>query len=136
VVDGYLFDGTKQYCGATSPYGVSNDSSVYYRMHMEMAQFALPVTLITPQDVQNALTNLSLMRAIGTGIGNTAAHEIGHQFFLLANGMEDSSTNTYNGTAGCDPRAAGGYNYGFGPIQWENVTADAWKNILKGGGHR
>jgi hypothetical protein len=136
VRDGYKFDGTKEYCGATKDWTDVYDSDVYYRKHMEMAQFALPVILITAQDVQNALGRVDLMKAIGTGIGNTAAHELGHQFFRSASGMEDNSTNTYNGAPGCDPRTAGGYFYGSGSVSWEAVTADAWMRMLGVGWHK
>jgi hypothetical protein len=78
---------------------------------------------------------MDLMRAIGTGIGNTAAHELGHQFFQMKNGMEDTSRNTYSGAVGCDPRTAGRWHYGFGPISWEPVTADAWQKALANGWH-
>jgi len=123
-------------CGATDNQGVT-DSRVRYELHMENAQFALPITLVTLQDAQNALSNITLMKAIGTGIGNTAAHELGHQFFIGV-GMEDNSINTYNGKLGCDPAQAGSgpWNYGFGPISWEAVTFTAWANALVGGYHR
>jgi hypothetical protein len=101
---------------------------------MEQSQWALPILLNTLQDVQNALGRVDLMRAIGTGIGNNAAHEIGHQFFLTGFGMDDSSTNTYNGQ-GCDGGRAR-WVYGFGPISWESVTANAWKSTLGTGWHK
>ncbi len=112
-------------CGLTPNQGAQS-SMVWYRKHMEQAQWALGIKLITAQDVQNALGRLDLMNAIGTGIGNTAAHEIGHQFFGFYFGMEDSSVHTYNGAAGCDGLSGGGFWYGVGPISWENVTANAW----------
>ena len=136
VIDGYLFDGSKEYCGATDNLPGISVSSIYYRRHMEMAQFALPITLVTAQDVQTALSRADLMKAIGTGIGNTAAHEFGHQFFGLHDGMEDSSTNTYNGAAGCDPRIGGPSGYGFGNISWEPVTDRAWQSMLSRGWHK
>jgi hypothetical protein len=46
-------------------------SRVYYPENMGQAQFALKQTNGTPTD--------SLLQAIGEGIGNNAAHEIGHQ---------------------------------------------------------
>ncbi len=64
---------------------------------------------------QNALKRIDLMIAIGAGIGNNGAHEIGHQFFLDGHGMDDSSKNTYNGQ-GCDGEKSRCV-YGFGPIQ-------------------
>jgi len=135
VIDGYLMVGGKEHCGATIEWSDVSDSDIYYRKHMEMAQFALPIALITAQDVQDALRRADLMKAIGAGIGNTAAHEVGHQFFWEKYGMEDSSISTYNGAPGCDPRTAGGHFYGFGPISWEDVTAAAWKTRLAGGWH-
>jgi hypothetical protein len=76
---------------------------------MEMAQWGVPITWITAQDVQNALSNLVLMKAIGAGIGNTAARTSSVISFFGATGygMEDSSINTYNGALGCNPAAAG-----------------------------
>jgi len=109
------------------------DSNVFYKQNMLMSQFAIPVVLNTAQDVQNAVGRADLMKAIGTGIGNTAAYETGHQFFGSTNGMEDTSVNTYNGAPGCDPRTNGPYDYGFGPISWEPITAGAWQNRLGGG---
>jgi hypothetical protein len=94
VVNGFHFDGVVEYCGETNNWFDVHDSSVYYRRNMEMAQFALPIVLNTVQDTQNALSRIDLMRAIGAGIGNTAAHEIAHQFFVGGSGMEDSSANT------------------------------------------
>jgi hypothetical protein len=137
VLNGFeIGPGGTPVCGATDNQGVTS-SRVYYQLHMENAQWALPITLRNLQDVQNALSNVILMKAIGTGIGNTAAHELGHQFFV-GSGMEDNSTNTYNGKLGCDPAAAGSgpWNYGFGPISWEAVTFTAWANALVGGYHR
>lgn len=136
MVDGYRYDGTKEYCGVTVPLPGITLSRVYYRKHMEMAQFALPIVLVTAQDVQNASGRADLMKSIGVGIGNTAAHEIAHQFFQNDSGMEDSSLNTYNAAPGCDPRTKGGWLYGSGPISWEAVTADALKKMLSGGWHK
>jgi hypothetical protein len=138
VLDGAGFANGKALCGVTTPLPGITFSNIFYEMSMEMAQYALPITMTTAQDVQNALHNMSLITAIGTGIGNTSAHEIGHQFFGLSNGMEDGSLNTYNGAAGCvafgGPTA--GWNYGFGQISWEPVTANAWENALKAGFHK
>jgi hypothetical protein len=135
VLDGISLSPTAgQNCGETSPFPGSHSSRVYYRASMEQAQWALPVVLTTPADVQNALNRSDLMKAIGTGIGNTAAHEIAHQFFLTGHGMDDSSTHTYNGQ-GCGGDTAP-WAYGIGAIDWEAVTAQAWTSILKRGWHR
>ena len=69
-------------------------SIVGFLASMEEAQWPLPITVITAQDVQNALGRTDLMQAIGGDMGNTAAHEIGHQFFLSGSGMDDASTPT------------------------------------------
>ena len=133
VVDGVYFDGSSVACGLTPPIGLQYDSKVYYRKNMEEAQFALPIQLNTAQDVQNALQNIALMKAVGTAIGNNAAHEFGHQFFSAGAGMDDSSINTYNGQ-GCDGSVER-WIWGFGPIQWEGIIANAWKNALGTGWH-
>ena len=48
--------------------------------------------------------------------------------------MDDSSKNTYNGQ-GCDGQKSR-WVYGFGAIQWEDVTDSAWQNVLKNGWHK
>ena len=65
---------------------------------------------------------------------NTAAHEVAHQFLLAGYGMDDASTNTYNGQ-GCDGGRAP-WVYGFWPISWESVTANALQSALGGGGRQ
>jgi hypothetical protein len=137
VINGTIVVNGLPACGLTLG-SRTNTSNVAYALHMELAQDAVPITLTSAQDAQNALANRVYMQSIGTGIGNTAAHEIGHQFFGNGSGMEDSSTNTYNGALGCDPVGGGSgpWNYGFGPISWESATANAWKNVLGQGWHR
>ena len=132
VVDGQDSDGHgTQYCGETTPVRPNHDSKVFYWINMEYAQWALPITLITPADVSNALQNANLMKAIGAGIGNTGAHELAHQFLLDTFGMEDSSSNTYNGVE-CRGWLAP-WLYGVGAIGWEPMTADALKAALGAG---
>lgn len=130
----YSFNQDGESCGLSSGLPGSHDSNVYYLANMEQAQWALPVQLYTAQDVQNALNSVALMKAIGSGVGNNAAHEIGHQFFLAGYGMDDASTSTYNGK-GCDGEIAP-WVYGFGPISWESLTANAWQSALGGGWHK
>jgi hypothetical protein len=120
-------------CGVSTGQVPSYDSKVYYRAHMEYAQWALPIIITTSAGVQGALSNSALMKAIGVGIGNDAAHEIAHQFLSSGYGMDDNSLNTYNG-ADCKGASAR-WIYGFGPIQWGNVTDNALKNSLKTGWH-
>lgn len=130
VIDGYNL---AHPCGQSDNTPGKTVSEVFYGYNMQQAQWALPIELTTAQDVTNALNNRSLMKAIGSGIGNNAAHEMAHQFLLGASGMDDSSTNTYNGLA-CEGDTAA-WVYGIGPIQWEEVTATALKNAL-GAGHK
>ena len=131
VIDGYDINNP---CGRTVPLPGIKTSDVFYLASMEQAQWALPILLTTSQDVQNALGRLDLMKAIGTGIGENAAHEVGHQFLLGSSGMDDNSTNTYN-SKGCDGDRAP-WVYGKGPVNWEDVTQQALKNILGTGWHK
>ena len=131
VVNGHVFDdkrGMNAY-GLTVPLFRSNDSSVFYQSHMEQAQWAMPLVLRTLVDTQSAATNAWYMKAIGTGIGNTAAHEIAHQFLLDTSGMDDTSLNTYNGAGGSGDRQP--WLFGFGTIQWSGVTAAALRSELE-----
>lgn len=77
-------------CGATPP-ASSAKSYVYYLSTMANAQIALGslvngtwqyLTPPWPPVPQTQQSFLNLMTAAGVGIGNTAAHEIGHQFSL------------------------------------------------------
>lgn len=120
-------------CGRSDNLPGRTFSEVFYLMAMEQAQWALPIGLVNAQDVQNALGRGDLMKAIGAGIGNNAAHELVHQFLLDHYGMDNSSTNTYNGRD-CNGATAR-WVYGIGPIRWEDVTANALKNSL-GAGHK
>lgn len=115
-------------CGRTDNAPGVTVSEVFYLAAMERAQWALPVVLQTAQDAQSSLSRVDLMKAIGAGIGNNAAHELVHQFFQKHNGMDDSSTNTYNGKD-CNGDTAR-WVYGIGPIGWEDVTANALKTTL------
>ena len=101
---------------------------------MEQSQWALTIMLQSSQDVQSALGNAKLISAIGSGIGNNAAHELAHQFVLQRSGMDDSSTNTHNGF-NCSGSTAP-WVYGVGSIQWEDVTAKALAQALRAGWHQ
>jgi len=69
VVDGVnISSGGTFSCGTSNAFAPSFDSQVYYRENMAQSQWALPITLVTAQDVQNALSNAALMKAIGAGI--------------------------------------------------------------------
>ncbi|MBS1860006.1 MAG: hypothetical protein JST11_31845, partial [Acidobacteria bacterium] len=136
VIDGQNYNSDGESCGLSNPYPPSHESSVYYLAHMEGAQWALPIVLQTAQDAQAAVARVDLMKAIGAGIGNTAAYEVGHQFFGKNKriGMDDSSVHTYNGQ-GC-AGADAPWSYGVGAIQWGRPTAEAWKTALGVGWHR
>jgi hypothetical protein len=109
-------------------------SEVFYLASMERAQWALPILLRTAQDVQSALSRADLMKAIGSGIGNNAAHELAHQFLLSHYGMDDSSTNTYNGKD-CNGDTAP-WVYGIGTIGWQDIMGTALQNSLGSGWRR
>ncbi len=134
VVDGLHFNTDGESCGLSAPAPGGHESNVYYLPHMEQAQWALPLQITTFQAAQVAVGTTDLMKAIGTGIGTTAAHETVHQFLENGSGMDDRSQNTYNGQ-GCRGDLSP-WVYGFGPIQWEDVTATALKNSLGIGWHR
>jgi len=134
VVDGIKSNNDGESCGLSAPAPGGHESNVYYLPHMEQAQWALNLVIGTFQAVQQAVGNTALMEAIGTGIGTTAAHETAHQFLGDGWGMDDKSKNTYNGQ-GCRGDLSP-WVYGFGPIQWEDVTATALKNKLGAGWHR
>jgi hypothetical protein len=134
VVDGYFVNPEGlRCCGYTSFVLPITDSNIYYQTIMEQAQWALPIVITTPQQTQATLARADLFSAIGAGIGNTAAHEIAHHFFVSGSALDDSSTHTYNGR-NCEGEEAP-WNYGRGPIQWGPVTADALKQRLGTGGY-
>lgn len=134
MVNGSDYGAQGASCGLTSPYPGTHDSNIYYLANMEQAQWALPITLYSSQDVQNAESRSDLMNTIGTGIGNNAAHEIAHQFLVSSYGMDDSSTYTYNGQ-GCNGAMAPWVYSGSG-IHWESITAGALAQRLVGGWHK
>lgn len=112
-------------------------SRVYYPDNMSQAQYALNMT--------NGGVTDTLLKAIGEGIGNNAAHEIAHQLKNLFSrfgkvvgnmGLDDDSVDTYNG-ASCDGSKDPWVYTGVGtdadktPIHWEMGNADvSLRNIL------
>jgi hypothetical protein len=121
-------------CGRSDNIPGKTVSEVFYLASMERAQWALPILLNTAQDVQNALGRADLMKAIGAGVGNNAAHELAHQFLLSSSGMDDTSKNTYNGRD-CDGDTAP-WVYGIGAIGWETVTNGVLQKALGAGWHK
>jgi hypothetical protein len=77
-------------CGVT----IFASSAIYYLPEMEQAQWALQNGKLTFDT-----NGLLLVEDIGRGVGNTTAHEFGHQ--LAVPGMHDGSQDTYNGSI-CD----------------------------------
>jgi hypothetical protein len=76
-------------------------SIIYYLPEMEQAQLALQNgKLAFNANGQLDAKSQLLVQAIGEGIGNTSAHEIGHTFSALP-GMHDGTRDTYNGIT-CD----------------------------------
>jgi len=90
-------------CGDTNP-NQTKSSTIYYECVMEQAQQALQVVINNASDESNALNRQDLITAIGRGIGNTAAHEIAHQFLGKCCSMDALTSQ--------DPNAAATYNNG------------------------
>lgn len=119
---------------------------------MGQAQAALNIAINSAQDVSNAINNVALIQAIGRGIGNTAAHEIAHQFLnhccsmdaLYASGngqiIDPNAPGTYNNGSSdgdpnpqvlnSDPAPYTGYGKGGSPIHWESTTQAALDTCL------
>jgi hypothetical protein len=90
--------------GATDTNNVGNHQ-VDYINNMEDGQWAYSVTITNAQDEATALQQRTdLIAAIGRAIGNTAAHEIAHQFLVACCGM-DANPQT-------DPNALATFNAG------------------------
>jgi hypothetical protein len=121
------------YCGWT-PGLTPGVSQVYYQKHVAEAQDAVG-------DDQGDPTT-QLLGAIGEGIGNSAAHEVGHQLVnqysfsgKIVNGMDldDSSIGTYNGAScsGVDnPAVYTGYGSGGTPIHWSGNANKSLVNVF------
>jgi len=138
-------------CGDTSlNQSPPQESTVTYTCVMEQAQWALQIVINNSQDEADALAREDLIQAIGRGMGNTAAHEIAHQFLGLCCNMDVTiSTDlnaaaTYNqGDADGDPSPnvpdsdPASYT-GFGKdektaIHWESATQQGLARCLASG---
>jgi len=115
-------------CGLTGSFPPVSNSSVYYEQNMEQAQWAINVQISGPKDLKKALNRSDLFTAIGAGIGNNGAHEMAHQFLLNLSGMDDNSTNTYNGQ-GCNGSNSP-WIYNGNDIHWGNMTFHALKKVV------
>lgn len=104
-------------CGSTDSNRPVHHEVGYLRNMME-AQDTLQLIINNAQDLNAALAQGSIIRAIGRGIGNIAAHEITHHFLLRCCGMDadptkdENAKGTFNAT-GCsgvrDPSPWTGY---------------------------
>jgi len=107
VSGGHFYDSkTGLSCGLTAY--PRNASTVWYPCNLTEAQFALNLEDTNLSQNTGSPSFASLLKAIGEGIGNTAAHEIGHQFLDNLCGMNDNPNllGVYNGgsaDAGNDP---------------------------------
>jgi hypothetical protein len=95
---------------------------------MTQAQYALNLQTAAPP-------NQTVFQAIGAGIGNNAAHEIGHQLGVAG---DDDSINTYN-SGSCDGSKAPWVFTSVGPdgktpISWEGKSAESLQSIVSPGG--
>ena len=83
--------------GIYPPTAFTNDVSlVDYINNMVEAQSAIALVINNAQDESAALSNQALFQAIGTGIGNSAAHEVAHQFLLSCCDMDSNPLQPSN----------------------------------------
>jgi hypothetical protein len=129
VSGGYYYDPkTGLACGLTTY--PRNASTAWYSCNLTEAQFALNLDNTNLSQNTGSTSFASLMKAVGEGIGNTAAHEIGHQFLddSLPCGMNDDPNlkGVYNGgsaDAGDDPSMYTGVGPNGQPLSWSPTTA-------------
>jgi hypothetical protein len=136
-------------CGNTD-LNFPNTSTIPYECNMEQAQIALQISIPNAQAEAAAMGNLSLIQAIGRGIGNNAAHEIAHQFLgeccsmdVLTSADPNAATTYNNGDGSGDPSPTNtdsdpspytGYGKnGTTAIHWENTTQRALQACLSKG---
>lgn len=102
--------------GISPPTAFTNQmSQIDYINIMLEAQTALGIVINNAQDETTALNQQALMQAIGTGIGNTSAHEVAHQFLLSCCDMDSSplSPSNFNPIpTEADANARGAWNAG------------------------
>lgn len=135
-------------CGNTNDnHTPHNQSYVYYDCAMKNAQLALLVSITNVQERDLALSQRSLIQAIGRGVGSHAAHEAAHLFLVRCCGMDANITSdpaaagTYNhDSADGDPRPqytnsdpapyTGFWKDGVTAIHWQNVTQQKLQQCL------
>ncbi len=111
-------------CGLTAPNRKA--STVWYGCNESNAQWALN---LQGTDLSAATASKSfsdVVQATGRGIGNTAAHEIAHQFlensFSCAMNDDLSKTGVYDGGNAKDPSMYTGLGPGRQPLHWSTNT--------------
>jgi hypothetical protein len=116
VIGGLPVRNGPNYPCALSTNNWPDHSFVYYLINMEQAQVALGNSSSSGQNLspsypptndQDIVTFRNLARATGSGIGNIAAHEIGHQLNLPIMDCKISTT----GSPDCDNNDTQVYEY-------------------------
>jgi len=126
-------------------YGICATSNIWYLAVMGYAQQALQFLppggnaylspTYPPSDPGVAAQFLRVMAAIGTGIGNLAAHETGHQLALpemdCSNGLNSACSEDYIYQNGNSSGVANDWFYGTVPGEKIHWTFDAQCKIYK-----
>jgi len=129
-------------CGSTNVLNPKLHEVGYLRNMME-AQDALQLIINNAQDLNAALAQGSIIRAIGRGIGNIAAHEIAHHFLVRCCAMDanpevdENAKGTFNAT-GCSGVRDPSPWTGYWPdprilLHWQQPALDALGRCLGGG---
>jgi hypothetical protein len=119
--------------GLTAPN--RNASTVWYNVNLSQAQYALNLQDTDLSASTDSPLFANVLWSTGEGIGNTAAHEIAHQFLLETCGMNDdpSLVGVYNGgsaDAGDDPSMYTGIGPNGQPLHWSPNTAICLVNMI------
>ena len=129
-------------CGSTDANNPKLHQVGYLRNMME-AQDAVQLIINTQQDLTAALAQGSIIRAIGRGIGNIAAHEIAHHFLVRCCAMDanpevdENAKGTFNAT-GCSGERDPSPWTGYWPdprilLHWQQPALEALGRCLGGG---
>jgi hypothetical protein len=114
----YVVGTNLHFCGGTNQFSTAV-SDVYYRNNLEVAQTTLQIGTLTQ----------FLVQSLGEGIGNNAAHEIGHQI-LASPPMDTTELDTYNGGTCPDIGVFTGKSADGVDIHWSPAAATALDKIL------
>jgi hypothetical protein len=103
-------------------------STVWYPCNLNQAQFALNLYSTDLSAATGSPNFTSVLWSTGEGIGNTAAHEIAHQYLSSSCGMNDlggdpAAYNAGNADAGTDPSMYTGVGPNGQPLYWTRQTA-------------